>query len=50
LLANKYEHPGLTSAAERAFGFVLGAQRPRQKHGASLALAGGASAQASAIC
>jgi AcrR family transcriptional regulator len=41
MLANKDEHPGLKSAAERAFGFVLGAANAHdKKHGASLALAG----------
>jgi AcrR family transcriptional regulator len=41
MLASKEEHPGLKSAAHRAFGFVLAAaQAHDSQHGASLALAG----------
>jgi AcrR family transcriptional regulator len=41
LLASKDEHPALKGAAQRAFGFVLGAASAHdKKHGASLALAG----------
>jgi AcrR family transcriptional regulator len=41
LLASKDEHPGLKSAAQRAFGFVLAAANAHdKKQGTSLALAG----------